>query len=264
MAQQATITFFRFSGRKNQFWAAGQVYHARRVLTKTEGAIFYKILGTGGGKGYKLLPDFRHYAVFILWESEELAKRYESSLIFGHMMEKAVEQYTIYLRPVSSRGSWSGFSNWKPVKSDPKIRNVVALTRATIKPAFLPKFWTMVPKITKSHVVTKGLIFTKGISEVPVLEQATFSVWEDIDSMEDFAYRSFHNEAVFQTRKANGFSEEMFTRFQPVATSGSFLSCDPIFEHDKKSESPNGWENLPDNELIKSKSEIKSKWLRNT
>ena len=132
----------------------------------------------------------------------------------------------MYLRPVSSRGAWSGFSNWELSDPDPNNKLVVALTRATIKPSFLYNFWKMVPRVSREHHQYKGLIFTKGISEVPILEQATFSVWESVKDMEDFAYRTFHNEAVFKTRKADGFKEEMFTRFQPVATSGTLLGND--------------------------------------
>ena len=238
MPQVATVSFFRFEGLKDKFWAGGQVYHSREILNKMENVVFFKMLGNAGGKGYSLNPDFSHYTLLIVWKSEYDAVSLPYSPIYHHLMNRAKEQYTMFLRPISAKGAWSGFGGWEVSKEDPNNKLVVALTRATIKPSFLYKFWKMVPKVSRQHHKYKGLIYTKGISEVPILEQATFSVWESVEDMEDFAYRTFHNEAVFQTRKADGFKEEMFCRFQPIATLGTFKGEDPILPHLQKQSDP--------------------------
>ena len=56
--------------------------------------------------------------------------------------------------------------------------------------------------------------FYKGIGELPFLAQATFSVWKNLDSVMNFAYKSKdHSDIIKKTRKRNWYSEDMFTRF---------------------------------------------------
>jgi spheroidene monooxygenase len=66
------------------------------------------------------------------------------------------------------------------------------------------------------------LIFSQGVGEIPFLEQATFTIWEDKKSMEEFAFGTFHGNAIEKVRSVNGFKEQMFTRFQPVAAFGTW------------------------------------------
>ena len=93
------------------------------------------------------------------------------------------------------------------------------------------KFWSMVPGSSAAHDVADGLIFSKGIGEVPLLEQATFTIWVNTQSMVNFAYKSFHAEAVKITRKRNGFNEEMFTRLKPFLAVGSWNGINPLEEY---------------------------------
>ena len=60
----------------------------------------------------------------------------------------------------------------------------------------------------------KDVEFYKGIGELPFLAQATFSVWKNLDSVMNFAYKSKdHSDIIKKTRKRNWYSEDMFTRF---------------------------------------------------
>jgi len=220
--QVATMSFFRFEGFGNRKWAMQQMYEARTGMRKTEGVSFLKLLGTGGGAGYSLKPDFGVYAVFVVWDSYQDALRNQNSEVFENYRSHSSENITFYLSPVSVRGSWSGFSGWRLNQPDPSIQHVCALTRASIKFSYLPKFWSMVPKISKEHVAADGKLFSKGVGEYPVFEQATFTIWKNKEYMDKFARHNIHLKAIKLTREKKGFREEMFARFQVIHTDGSW------------------------------------------
>lgn len=218
--QVATMSFFRFEGFANRRWAMQQMYESRARLKKLEGVQFFKLLGTGGKDGYSLRPDFGVYAIFIVWEDFGIAQRFKETGVFTDYLKHSTEYITFYLSPVSSRGSWSGFSEWRLNNPDPDIGQVCALTRAAIKVTYLKKFWSMVPQISKEHKQAEGKLFSKGVGAYPFFEQATFTIWQNKESMDNFARNNSHLEAIRITRERKGFREEMFTRFQPVLTEG--------------------------------------------
>lgn len=220
--QVATMSFFRFEGFVNRRWAMKQMYESRAKLRKIKGVQFFKLLGTGGKDGYSIMPDFGVYAVFVVWENFGIARRIKETDVFMDYHGHSMEHITFYLSPVSSRGSWSGFSNWRLNQPDPDILQICALTRAAIKFNYMPKFWGMVPQISKEHVEAKGKLFSKGVGEYPILEQATFTIWKNKEYMDNFARRNSHLEAIKVTRERKGFREEMFTRFQPFMTEGAW------------------------------------------
>lgn len=213
-----------------------QMYGARAPMRKMQGLKFFKPLGSGSGVGYSIWPDWSVYGMLAVWENEACAESYLKSSLFASYTSHSVEQYTLFLKPTSSRGSWSGFSGWEFSDPDPQSKLVAALTRATLKRHYLFKFWSMVPRVSAEHKNYRGLIFTKGVGEIPLMEQATFSVWENTAAMEEFAYRTFHQEAIKITRQRKGFSEEMFTRLKPYRSAGKWNGADPLepYLHQKK------------------------------
>ena len=69
----------------------------------------------------------------------------------------------------------------------------------------------------------EGRIFSIGIGELPIIQQATFSLWQDAKKMMDYAYKSqFHSEVVQKTRALGWYSEELFARFSPYKESGTW------------------------------------------
>jgi hypothetical protein len=36
----------------------------------------------------------------------------------------------------------------------------------------------------------EGLIYTKGVGEVPIIQMATFSLWKDFESVKQFAHKA--------------------------------------------------------------------------
>lgn len=226
--QIATITFFRYKGFRNKMWGMSQMYKVRKPMRSTEGVLFFKPLGAGGGLGYSIKPKLSVYGLLVVWESPEAAEDFFFGPVFSAFESHSAEQYTIFMKPLSSRGSWSGFSGWAFHENNSEQPVISALTRATIKNRFLFNFWRMVPRTSREHSQSEGLLFSQGIGEIPLLEQATFTVWENKSSMEKFAYGTFHGEAVARTRNKNGFREEMFTRLLPYKTRGRWMGKDVI------------------------------------
>jgi len=204
------------------------MFKSRPILDHWSNLKFYKLVGLGGGKGYSLRSKFDSYGIFTVWDNSKYADHFFNSQFFKEYLDKSIEHYTIIMKPISSRGSWSGFKGWKLTKLDPNNKLICVLTRATIKVRFIYPFFNMITKVLKDHDNFPGLLFSKGFSEIPFREQATFSVWENVDQMKKFAYSSFHAMAIKITRRKKGFKEDMYTRFQPVATIGSWYDKNPL------------------------------------
>ena len=91
--------------------------------------------------------------------------------------------------------------------SDPTAP-VVALTRATLRPATLLRFWARVPYISATIGTDPNVLFKIGIGEVPLLHQITFSIWPDAAAMAHFARGDGpHSRAIQAVRAGNWFAE---------------------------------------------------------
>ena len=76
------------------------------------------------------------------------------------------------------------------------------LTRATICIRRLKNFWQHVDSVASKISVSKGLILSAGIGELPWIKQGTFSVWQSKEDMKAFAYQmNEHIEVIQKTRK---------------------------------------------------------------
>jgi heme-degrading monooxygenase HmoA len=223
MSQTVTITFFRYSGL-NKIWGMMQMRDGKIYMKKQPGILFIKMLGSGSKSGYSLWPDFSAYGLLCVWSDESDALRFfNSSKEFQNFKNHSIQQFTVFMRTLSTRGSWSGQSPFIISPPDSKNPYRCVLTRATLKKHYLYQFWKRVPNVSKSNVGFPGLIFSKGVGEIPFFEQATFTIWQSEEQMIEFAYKSpYHKEAIKKTREMDGFKEEMFTRFQPYKVLGEW------------------------------------------
>ncbi|MGF1637601.1 MAG: spheroidene monooxygenase [Cyclobacteriaceae bacterium] len=193
---------------------------------------FFKLLGTGGGFGYSSKPDFTTYGLLTVWNSLQKAENFlSSSRIMQEFHDRSDEVYSVFMTPTRSRGSWSGVNPF--VVADQNIVNdnpLVVLTRATIKPRFIFNFWKRVSGVSRSNEASEGLLFSKGVGELPLVEQATFSIWKSVKEMEAFAHgkNSPHHEAIKAVYANKGFKEELFARFNLLKVSGSWHGHDPV------------------------------------
>ena len=213
---QVFISFFCF--RKNKFWAFKQMLLGPVALSKQSNLTFFKFLGTGGGAGFSLRPDFGTYAILTVWRSPIAFDRFQKENTYWQSyLSKASKVRTLGLIPVHSHGLWSGVNPFEPfqVPTYPITEERVAvLTRATLHWNRLISFWRAVPKAAKTIETAKGVLFYKGVGEWPWIQQATVSIWESFQAVNQFAYQhKGHAEIVRKTRQQKWYKEDLFSRF---------------------------------------------------
>jgi hypothetical protein len=201
---------------------------------------FFKLLGCGRNGSFDLQPDWRQYGIFSVSEDngvhsftperyEQWKREYYGSFITGWWRFCGCETWTIILEPQLSHGHWAGQELFPNLKKESSVGPVCVLTRATIRPAKAKDFWKNVAPVQNKMPGAKGLLFSVGIGEMPFLRQATFSVWQDENDMRSFAYAmAEHRDVIKKTRDRKWYSEEMFTRFRPLAWCGKLNGKSPL------------------------------------
>lgn len=224
METVTTFTFFKYSSLGSKLWAFAMMAFAPLVLARVKGLQFCKLMGSGK-ENFNPLPDWSVYAILQVWESEVAAETFfETHPLFSSYQKRTSQLMTIYLRPMISKGLWSGTNPFEESACiDPENPYLAIITRATIKLRFLIRFWQFVPYAQAGLKGNPGLLYTKGIGEVPIRNMATFSLWKNKDALQLFAYQDkAHKKAITLTKKLNWYSEELFARFQPYRVSGEW------------------------------------------
>ena len=218
MSSITTLTFFTF--KKNKFWAFKQMGFVGFQLKNITGLQFFKFLGTGGGRGFSLMPDFSTYVFLGVWNDILDYQRFiiENPVLLKYK-QKSQSQRELILKAVKSHGKWSGLN---PFKCQVNNRNsspnqnlkVVVITRATLRWNRLFSFWRSVPAASKAINNANGVCYYKGIGEWPFIQQATVSIWDNFEAINTFAYKGKqHAEIVKKTKEKKWYSEDLFSRF---------------------------------------------------
>lgn len=200
----------------------------RLALRRTPGARFWKLCGSGIGEGFTPVPNTRVWAILVVWDDRETAEREtRNGRLFRTWAARADECWTVFLTPTSVRGAWSGATPFRaetPASDGP----LAALTRATIRPRSLMRFWEREPDISAVIGADPNVAFKIGIGEVPWLHQVTFSIWPDRASMDAFARGGPHARAIRAVRDEGWFREELYARFRVEGGSGTWGGRDPL------------------------------------
>jgi hypothetical protein len=207
---------------------------APRKLRGVAGLRFWKLLGSGHGSGFSLWPNWSRYGLLAVWESSAAAGDFlEHSRAMHDYRRHAAEIWTVQLLPTQAHGTWSGINPFLPVVSAPPCGAPLAvLTRATIRWQRLIAFWGAVPEASRAVEKAHGLLASVGIGEAPFFRQATFSLWRNEADMQAFAYaRAAHREIIRRTRAEGWYHEELFARFAPIASAGTWNGRDPLREN---------------------------------
>ncbi|GGX69859.1 hypothetical protein GCM10007385_43840 [Tateyamaria omphalii] len=202
---------------------------ARMAMARVPDLGFWKLCGSGTGEGFTPVPNTAVYAILCTWPDETTARwRLENTKIFKRYRARASEHWTVFLAPTSARGAWSGKTPFSSV-SEPKSGPLAALTRATIKPRILTKFWGRVPDISAMIGSDPNVVFKIGIGEVPMLHQVTFSIWPGQHEMAQFARTNGpHAQAIKAVRDGAWFREELYARFAILGDSGTWGGTSPL------------------------------------
>ncbi len=226
--QAVSLCFFRFSRLRDRVWAFGQMGLARRPLRRLPGVGFVKLMGAGTGEGFTPIPDTGAVAILATWPDLDSARaQVEGAAVFRRYRDRAADAFTLYLNPIAARGLWSGAAPFRP--GAPAPGPVAALTRATVRPRALLRFWARAPAISRRIGADPNVLFKAGIGELPWVQQVTFSIWPDAAAMAGFARAEGpHAAAIRAVRDGGWFAEELYARFTVLAHSGSWGGVDPL------------------------------------
>ena len=191
---------------------------------------FWKLMGSGHNGTFDLQPDWQQWAILATWETrKDFDDFYNGSFISNWWRAFKCEKWALLCEPIQSHGKWDGIEPFISPPITDYDGPVAVLTRATIRLNKLKGFWSNVDGVAALMTSAKGYITSFGIGEAPFYRQATFSIWESVDDVKAFAYRSReHAEVIKKTREENWYSEELFARFKPVASFGTLNGKNPL------------------------------------
>ena len=174
---------------------------------------FIKLLGTGSKEGFSVFPDFSNYILISAWENDKDREKFiKTHKVISNINDKCYERTEIKIDPYESKGSWNN-SNPFDNKSDYKNEKILIITRARVRFKKMLDFLINTSKASRSIKHNDGALFYKGVGELPIIEQATISIWESEEKMKLYAYNnSEHMKIISKARKRKWYSEELFVR----------------------------------------------------
>ena len=209
-----TVIYFWKIERSGIPFALFRMAIDRTLLRRSNGVTFAKMLGCGKGETFTPSDaDPIRWGCLVVIPESQLAQLDSSSTI-TKWRSKSISEFRVVLDPIASTGMWSKQKPFEPSAPANFDGQVVAITRARIKASQTIRFFKSVPPVTASLHSSPGLISTIGIGEAPIGLQGTFSLWESMQAIKDFAYKgAAHQRAIAQTVEFDWYAEELFARF---------------------------------------------------
>jgi hypothetical protein len=225
----AALTLVRYAGRNTYSALAGLGLNRIR-LRRVPGLRFWKLLGSARGLAFGAWNPHR-YGLFTVWQSPAALDTFErDSPLMAAYRRRADELWTVRLKPISWHGAWGGvnpFANAAPLA--PADGPLAVLTRATIRPLRVRAFRAAARKVNAELAQRPGLLAAIGLGEAPLFIQATFSLWASPHAVRGFAYSGPEHIAAMRRKQTEGwYREELFARFQPVSSYGTWDGGDPL------------------------------------
>jgi spheroidene monooxygenase len=202
-------------------WGFSRYILGKRPFQHIPGLQFCKLLGSGVNGGFSTTPSLSKQGFFCVFDTADHAARFQdSSAILKAYQDHAHEFFLASVQAYSSRGSWSGFAMECADPSPPLNGPIASLTRASIRPSKARQFWAKAKPAEDAITNASGKILTAGVGEAPYLRQATFTIWDDAQSLEQYAQQGAHLSAIKAAYGQDYFSESMFTRFRVLKAQG--------------------------------------------
>jgi len=228
-----TITIFTLRPGQRR-WGLAQMGTSPRVLKQVPGLRFFQLLGSGAANGFGFLPNFDRYGFLGVWDSAAAAAAFfEAHSLWADYQRRSRETWTAELAPLRAHGLWNGLNPFDYPADDlggtPAAGPVAVLTRASIRLRRAARFWGYVEPTSRALATAPGVRLAIGLGELPLVRQATFSVWDSAEAMQQYAYRDVrHREVIQLTRRENWYGEELFARFRVLSSRGTLDGIVPL------------------------------------
>jgi len=197
---------------------------------------FFKLLGSGKNGTFDIHPDLNQWGLLFTADDQHVKA---PSFIYKYFKIFRCDVKEFLLQPIEGHGLWDRKKVFGELHQHINNESAIAvLTRATIRIKRLKNFWSNVGGVADKMPFAKGLLISYGIGEIPWVKQATFSVWENKNAMQEFAYNlQQHIEVIHKTRNENWYKEELFVRFHILSVKGfpesiatKMLTFQPAYE----------------------------------
>lgn len=194
----------------------------RGRVRRLPGVRFAKLLGTGSGRSFTPRDaDPLRWGLLTCWSCADAATAFEASPVARSWDALAHERFRADLAPLRSRGHWSGEQPFGDPHQRRTTGRVAALTRARLSLGHARSFWSAVPPVSADLRGRDGLLAALGVGEAPVGLQGTVSLWRDAAALTAFAGSASHSAVVQRTPGEGWYAEELFARFEVLATAGT-------------------------------------------
>ncbi len=214
-------------------WGLAQMGTSPIALKKVAGLRFFQLLGSGAANGFGFLPNLDRYGFLGVWDSAEAATAFFTEHpLWADYERRSRETWTAELAPLRSHGLWNKVNpfDYQPEDAAAEAGGPVAvLTRASIRLRRAVRFWGFVEPTSRALAEAPGVRLAIGLGELPLVRQATFSVWDSAAAMQHYAYRDArHREVIQLTRREGWYGEELFARFRVLSSRGTVDGKAPL------------------------------------
>ncbi len=201
----------------------------RARLGRVDGLRFWRLLGTGRGAATGPGASLSRTALFAVWDDEGALDRFGAAHPIARRWSDADESWSVRLRSLGGRGTWRGVDPLDGLAPGSADGPIAVVTRADVRVGATRAFARAGREVDDELRTAAGLIDVVGVGEAPIGRLATFSLWESAAAATDFAYAlPRHREVIDQTRSGRWYTEELFARFEPYDSTGTWDGRDPL------------------------------------
>ncbi len=164
-----------------------------------------------------------------MWDDESALDRFLDDHPISRRWDGAGEAWHVRLRALGGHGRWRGVDPLDGMERGRRDGAVAVITRADVRLSSSRDFGRAGKEVDTELHTAAGLIDVVGIGEAPIGRLATFSLWESMADLREFAYRMpRHQQVIQETRDGDWYTEELFARFEPYGSQGAWNGRDPL------------------------------------